>query len=62
MSQTRRLPIFPLPDVVFLPETQLPLHVFEPRYRALLADALEGWPVSLPWSGMAGRTVTSATR
>lgn len=42
MSQTRRLPIFPLPDVVFLPETHLPLHVFEPRYRAMLADALEG--------------------
>lgn len=36
------LPIFPLPGVVFFPETDLPLHVFEPRYRQLLADALEG--------------------
>ena len=35
-------PIFPLPNVVFFPDTRLPLHVFEPRYRALLADALEG--------------------
>jgi Lon protease-like protein len=36
----RRLPIFPLPGVVFLPETTLPLHIFEPRYRQMLADAL----------------------
>jgi len=38
---TRLLPLFPL-DVVLLPETLLPLHVFESRYRALLADALAG--------------------
>lgn len=36
------LPLFPLPDVVFLPHTVLPLHVFEPRYRALVADCLQG--------------------
>lgn len=36
------IPIFPLPDVVFFPETELPLHIFEPRYRELVADALEG--------------------
>src|SRR5262245_14132072 len=36
------LPIFPLPDVVFFPETDLPLHIFEARYRQLLEDALEG--------------------
>lgn len=34
--------LFPLPDVVFFPETVLPLHVFEPRYRAMVADALAG--------------------
>ena len=39
---TRRIPIFPLPGVVFFPETTLPLHVFEPRYRQMLADALAG--------------------
>jgi Lon protease-like protein len=38
----RRIPIFPLPGVVFFPETMLPLHVFEPRYREMLADALAG--------------------
>ena len=38
----RRLPLFPLPDVVLLPGTLLPLHVFEPRYRAMVADALSG--------------------
>lgn len=35
------LPIFPLPRLVFFPNTTLPLHVFEPRYRKMLADCLE---------------------
>ncbi|MGD0677819.1 MAG: LON peptidase substrate-binding domain-containing protein [Polyangiaceae bacterium] len=34
------LPVFPLPGVVLFPGTPLPLHVFEPRYRAMLADCL----------------------
>ena len=37
-----RLPLFPLPGVVLLPGTLLPLHIFEPRYRAMVSDALEG--------------------
>jgi Lon protease-like protein len=36
-----RLPIFPLNHVLF-PGELLPLHIFEPRYRRLLADCLEG--------------------
>jgi hypothetical protein len=36
------IPIFPLPNTVFFPDTRLPLHVFEPRYRAMVADALAG--------------------
>ena len=39
---TRRIPLFPLPGVVLLPGTMLPLHIFEPRYRAMVADALAG--------------------
>jgi uncharacterized protein len=39
---TRRIPLFPLPGVVLLPGTLLPLHIFEPRYRAMVADALAG--------------------
>jgi Lon protease-like protein len=35
------LPLFPLPQLVFFPSARLPLHVFEPRYRALLAHCLE---------------------
>lgn len=35
-----RLSIFPLPGVILLPGLQLPLHIFEPRYRALVSDAL----------------------
>jgi Lon protease-like protein len=34
-----RLPIFPL-SVVLFPGTPLPLHIFEPRYRRMLADCL----------------------
>jgi len=36
------LPIFPLPSVVLFPNVFLPLHVFEPRYRQMIADALSG--------------------
>lgn len=36
------LPLFPLPETVFFPHTLLPLHVFEPRYRAMVADCLAG--------------------
>lgn len=37
-----RLPLFPLPDVALFPGLPLPLHVFEPRYRQMVADALDG--------------------
>ena len=37
-----RISIFPLGEVVLFPDALLPLHIFEPRYRRLLADALEG--------------------
>ena len=33
-------PIFPLPEVTLFPGTLLPLHIFEARYRAMVADAL----------------------
>jgi len=36
------IPLFPLPNVVLLPRTVLPLHVFEERYRAMTRDALAG--------------------
>jgi len=42
MSAVIRIPIFPLPDVVLFPNTLLPLHVFEPRYRRMVEDALAG--------------------
>ncbi|MGH7258732.1 MAG: LON peptidase substrate-binding domain-containing protein [Nitrospiraceae bacterium] len=34
-----RIPLFPLPNVVFFPKTYLPLHIFEPRYREMVLDA-----------------------
>ena len=34
------LPIFPLPNLVFFPRTVTPLHVFEPRYKQMVADVL----------------------
>ena len=36
------IPIFPLPDVMLFPNLSVPLHIFEPRYRAMVADALKG--------------------
>jgi Lon protease-like protein len=39
-TTTTRLSIFPLPGAVLYPGLQLPLHIFEPRYRALVSDAL----------------------
>ena len=47
-AHLERLPIFPLPRVVFLPDTSLPLHVFEPRYRELTAFCIENdWPMAI---------------
>jgi Lon protease-like protein len=37
-----RFAIFPLPNVVLFPGTYLPLHIFEPRYRAMTEAALAG--------------------
>lgn len=39
-SHFSRLAIFPLPNVCLFPHALLPLHVFEPRYRELLHDAM----------------------
>lgn len=39
---TRTIPLFPLPGVVLFPGTLLPLHIFEPRYRDMVAQALAG--------------------
>jgi len=36
------IPLFPLPNVVLFPNVFLPLHIFEPRYRQMVADALHG--------------------
>lgn len=34
------VPVMTLPNVVFFPQALLPLHIFEPRYRAMLRDVL----------------------
>jgi Lon protease-like protein len=41
-SFSGRIPLFPLPNVVLFPHAFLPLHIFEPRYRAMTKTALEG--------------------
>jgi len=35
------IPLFPLPNVVLFPNVFLPLHIFEPRYREMVADVLD---------------------
>jgi len=42
VDTTDSIPIFPLPGAVLYPETVLPLHVFEPRYRDLVRDVTAG--------------------
>lgn len=37
-----KIPIFPLPEVLLLPRGRLPLNIFEPRYLAMVDDALAG--------------------
>jgi len=36
------VPLFPLPGVFLLPGTVMPLHVFEPRYRQMVEESLDG--------------------
>ena len=38
------LPIFPLPNVVLMPNDALPLYIFEERYKEMIRDCLEGQP------------------
>src|SRR5690349_1861217 len=38
----RRIPVFPLSGALLLPRAQLPLNIFEPRYLAMVDDALSG--------------------
>jgi Lon protease-like protein len=38
----RIIPLFPLPNLVLFPHTDVPLHIFEPRYREMIADIAEG--------------------
>jgi Lon protease-like protein len=44
LTQDQQLPLFPL-DTVLFPGMTLPLRIFEPRYRQMLADCLRGEPV-----------------
>ena len=41
LTAVESIPLFPLPGMVFIPYTILPLHVFEPRYRGLVDDAMQ---------------------
>src|ERR1035437_9646969 len=36
----RRIPLFPLEDVVLFPHSMIPLHIFETRYRKMVRDVL----------------------
>jgi Lon protease-like protein len=38
----RTAPLFPLPNVWLFPRVVLPLHVFEPRYREMIEDSMDG--------------------
>ena len=38
----RKIAIFPLPNLILFPRVELPLYIFEPRYRKMLEDTLAG--------------------
>ncbi|NIJ23504.1 hypothetical protein FHT01_001046 [Sphingomonas japonica] len=40
VRMTQRLSVFPLGGALLFPRMHLPLHIFEPRYRAMVSDAL----------------------
>ena len=42
VSRIVTLPIFPLAGTILFPRAQLPLHIFEQRYREMVRDAIEG--------------------
>jgi hypothetical protein len=42
VSRTLTLPIFPLSGAILFPRSQLPLHIFEPRYREMIRDVIDG--------------------
>ena len=46
--ETKRISLFPLPSSVFYPKTVLPLHIFEPRYRDMVAHSID----TGQWIGM----------
>jgi len=37
----REIPLFPLPEVVLFPDAQLPLHIFEPRYKQMVRNLMK---------------------
>lgn len=41
-SRPARVPLFPLAGAILFPRAQLPLHIFEERYRAMVEDAISG--------------------
>jgi Lon protease-like protein len=59
LSLPNAIPIFPLDGVILVPGARLPLHIFEPRYRDMVNDALEGPGLIAMGMPMAGHTIQS---
>lgn len=60
-AMLENVPLFPLPESVLFPEARLPLHIFEPRYRAMLADCLaSGGPLVIAAMVSGGRIARTA--
>ena len=61
MTAVESMPLFPLPGTVFIPHTLLPLHVFEPRYRDLVDDAMRASGVTSDGSAPSWSAIRSTT-
>jgi Lon protease-like protein len=42
VKRTLTVPLFPLAGAILFPRSQLPLHIFESRYREMVRDAIDG--------------------
>ncbi len=40
MTQQMKIPLFPLTGVILFPSMQVPLHIFEPRYQAMINESI----------------------
>ncbi len=63
LASRGRARLFPLPDLVMFPHVMQPLHIFEPRYREMLNEALDSdGLIAMSILARAGKPTTRANQ